>query len=84
VKQEKKLLHTPVRGDKKVIFGWAVYDWANSAYITTIAVAILPMYFAGVIVPVEGFRIGGTVFRRRVHCFCHGSCSWGNRRFLQR
>ena len=55
-------MHTSVRGDKKVIFGWAVYDWANSAYITTIAVAILPMYFAGVIVPAEGFRIGSTVF----------------------
>ncbi len=51
-----------VRGDKKVIFGWAMYDWANSAYITTIAVAILPMYFAGVIVPEEGFAIGSTVF----------------------
>lgn len=51
-----------VRGDQKVIFGWAVYDWANSAYITTIAVAILPMYFAGVIVPPEGFRIGNTLF----------------------
>lgn len=48
--------------NKKVIFGWAVYDWANSAYITTIAVAILPMYFAGVIVPAEGYRIGNTVF----------------------
>jgi UMF1 family MFS transporter len=55
-------MQAPVRGDKKVIFGWAVYDWANSAYITTIAVAILPMYFAGVIVPAEGFRIGNTVF----------------------
>jgi UMF1 family MFS transporter len=39
-----------------------MYDWANSAYMTTIAVAILPMYFAGVVVPAEGFRIGNTVF----------------------
>jgi len=39
-----------------------MYDWANSAYITTIAVAVLPMYFAGVIVPAGGFRIGNTVF----------------------
>ncbi len=54
--------HNSYQGDKKVVFGWAVYDWANSAYITTIAVAILPMYFAGVIVPAEGFRIGNTVF----------------------
>ncbi|MHB8789337.1 MAG: MFS transporter [Desulfobulbaceae bacterium] len=52
----------PIRGDKKVIFGWAMYDWANSAYYTTIAAAILPMYFAGVVVPAEGFRIGNTLF----------------------
>jgi UMF1 family MFS transporter len=39
-----------------------MYDWANSAYITTIAVAVLPMYFAGVVVPAAGFRIGNTVF----------------------
>lgn len=52
----------PVRGDRRVIFGWAMYDWANSAYITTITVAILPMYFAGVVVPAGGFRIGGTLF----------------------
>lgn len=52
----------PVRGDRRVIFGWAMYDWANSAYMTTIAVAILPMYFAGVVVPPEGFRIGSTLF----------------------
>lgn len=57
-----QLKQPSVRGDKKVIFGWAVYDWANSAYMTTIAVAILPMYFAGVIVPAEGFCIGDTVF----------------------
>ena len=55
-------MNKSIQGDKKVIFGWAVYDWANSAYITTIAVAILPMYFAGVIVPEEGFKIGNTVF----------------------
>ena len=62
MQQKTQSTQTPIRGDKKVIFGWVVYDWANSAYITTIAVAILPMYFAGVIVPAEGFRIGSTVF----------------------
>lgn len=51
-----------IRGDKHVIFGWAMYDWANSAYITTIAVAVLPMYFAGIVVPSDGFRIGNTLF----------------------
>jgi len=50
------------RADKRTIFGWAMYDWANSAYMTTIAVAVLPMYFASVVVPPEGFIIGKTVY----------------------
>ena len=49
----------PIRGDRRVIFGWAMYDWANSAYITTLVVAILPIYFASVVVPAEGLKIGG-------------------------
>lgn len=46
--------------DRTQIFGWAMYDWANSAYITTVTVAVLPIYFAGVVVPPEGFEIWGT------------------------
>lgn len=53
---------TPIRGDRRVIFGWAMYDWANSAYITTLAVAILPIYFAGVVVPPDGLEIRGTLY----------------------
>ena len=52
----------PIRGDRRVIFGWAMYDWANSAYITTLAVAILPIYFAGVVVPPDGLEIRGTLY----------------------
>jgi len=33
------------RNDPKVINGWALFDWANSAYALTIAVAIFPPYF---------------------------------------
>ena len=47
--------------DKKQIFGWAMYDWANSAYITTVTVAVLPIYFAGTVVGNDGFAIGGKV-----------------------
>jgi len=50
------------KAEKKTLFGWAMYDWANSAYMTTIAVAVLPMYFASVVVPPEGFIIGKTVY----------------------
>jgi MFS transporter, UMF1 family len=48
--------------DKKQIFGWAMYDWANSAYYTTVAVAIFPLFFSGVIVPENGYEIGGRMF----------------------
>src|SRR5688572_7826638 len=34
--------------DKKVINGWAYFDWANSAYYLVISTAIFPIYFSGV------------------------------------
>lgn len=43
-------------------FGWAMYDWANSAYVTTVAVAVLPAWFAAVVVPKSGWEFGGTMF----------------------
>jgi len=33
---------------KRAQFGWIMYDWANSAYVTTVTAAILPVYFATV------------------------------------
>jgi len=33
------------KNDKKVINGWAMYDWANSTYSLTITTAIFPSYF---------------------------------------
>ncbi len=33
------------KGDKKVINGWIMYDWANSVYQLTIASAIFPIYY---------------------------------------
>ena len=43
------------KNDARTIFGWAMYDWANSAYITTFA-AIVAAFFTGVIVPEEGWN----------------------------
>ncbi|MCZ6681451.1 MAG: MFS transporter, partial [Candidatus Poribacteria bacterium] len=51
-----------LKNDKKTIFGWCMYDWANSAYITTVVTAILPNYFARVVVGEAGVRIGNTLF----------------------
>ncbi|NIS28851.1 MAG: MFS transporter, partial [Actinobacteria bacterium] len=50
---------TPVKNDRRTIFGWAMYDWANSAYSTVIAGALLPALFADEIVPEGGFEIFG-------------------------
>lgn len=33
--------------NKKIINGWAFYDWANSAYFLVISTAIFPTYFIG-------------------------------------
>ena len=48
-----------MKNDKKTIFGWCMYDWANSAYITTVIAAILPNYFAKAIVGEAGVDILG-------------------------
>jgi UMF1 family MFS transporter len=42
------------KDDARTIFGWAMYDWANSAYITTFA-AIVAAFFTAVIVPDDGY-----------------------------
>ena len=41
---------------KRAIFAWCMYDWANSAFATTILAAILPVYFAS-LVPEEGIAV---------------------------
>ena len=48
-----------MKNDKKTIFGWCMYDWANSAYITTVIAAILPNYFAKAVVGETGIDILG-------------------------
>jgi len=32
----------------KIINAWAMYDWANSAFVTTIMAAVLPVYYSSV------------------------------------
>ena len=41
----KKLLSF---SDNKTVYSWALYDWANSAYATTIIAAVLPTYYSKV------------------------------------
>jgi len=37
----------PVVNDRREIFGWAMYDWANSAFSTTVGTVFLGPYIAG-------------------------------------
>ncbi|MEN8115158.1 MAG: MFS transporter [Actinomycetota bacterium] len=46
------------RNDERTIFGWAMYDWANSAYITAGSI-IFAIYFGDTIFPDEGLTILG-------------------------
>ena len=39
---------TAGRLHRKIINAWCMYDWANSAFATTIMAALLPPYFSGV------------------------------------
>ena len=34
-----------IKGDKKTINAWAIYDWANSSYSLVISSALFPIYF---------------------------------------
>jgi UMF1 family MFS transporter len=58
------LPHQPqtVKNDRRTVFGWCMYDWANSAYITT-AVGLLPIFFAKSVVGDEGVMLFGRHFR---------------------
>jgi len=42
---KRKDVQTIIKGDKRVIRGWVMYDWANSVYQLTIASAIFPIYY---------------------------------------
>ena len=33
------------KNNKRIIFGWCMYDWANSAFFTSAGTAIFPIYF---------------------------------------
>jgi UMF1 family MFS transporter len=50
-------------GNRKAIYGWAIYDWANSAFATTVMAGFFPLFFkqfwsAGVDVNLSTARLG--------------------------
>ena len=42
------LVNQVTKNDPRTIFGWAMYDWANSAYITIFG-AVVGAFFTGTI-----------------------------------
>lgn len=48
--QAETLTPKEEKARKKAIWAWTMYDWANSAFATTIMAAVLPVYFASAIV----------------------------------
>lgn len=48
--------------DGRQVRAWLAYDWANSAWAMTVAVAVLPVYFASTVVPRGGVEVLGTTF----------------------
>lgn len=56
-----------MRGFLDPLRAWKLYDWADSAFVTTVVAAVLPAYFAGVVCgggkagfDVLGARVGGS------------------------
>ena len=54
--------------DKRVINGWAYFDWANSAYYLVISTAIFPIYYLANTQPEIAF-LGGTIKNTALHSF---------------
>ena len=46
-KESKSVFRELSKAEKKIIRAWCMYDWANSAFFTSIVSAIMPIYFVG-------------------------------------
>ena len=46
-RESKSVLSELSKAEKKIIRAWCMYDWANSAFFTSIVSAIMPIYFVG-------------------------------------
>ncbi|MCX7851643.1 MAG: MFS transporter [Caldilineales bacterium] len=51
-----------VPGNRREINGWMMYDWANSAFSTTVVTTLLGPYLAGIARTVGGVRLGSFTF----------------------
>lgn len=51
----EKIAHTADRLYRRTVNAWCMYDWANSAFATTIMAAVLPTFYSSV----AGANLGG-------------------------
>ncbi len=56
------------RADKKYLFGWVMYDFANSAYTTLVVTFIYATYFVSAIAE---DKISGTALWSRSYHYSH-------------
>jgi UMF1 family MFS transporter len=47
--QQANFAHAPLQNDRREIFGWAMYDWANSAFSTTVVTVFLGPYLTSLV-----------------------------------
>lgn len=45
----------------KAVWSWCLYDFANSAFITSVATFIFPLYFKSVLMPQDGLELMGFI-----------------------
>jgi UMF1 family MFS transporter len=50
------------RSERVTEWAWCLYDWANSAFVTTVTAAVLPVYFAEVVCGSQ--TVGWSLFGR--------------------
>lgn len=62
-----EIFDEPIKTNKKVQRGWAMYDWANSAYNLVITSTIFPAYYAAVTTT----KVNDTVTDETVNFFGH-------------
>lgn len=55
--KNRKDFQAIVKGDKRTVRGWVMYDWANSVYQLTIASAIFPIYYNAVTRTGDNFTV---------------------------
>jgi UMF1 family MFS transporter len=60
---EKLVTGTKLRSKRRYVWSWALYDWANSAFATTVMAGFFPVFFkeywnTGVSVTESTFRLG--------------------------